>query len=253
MQRNPMAHSPRRSHRLLRTAPFLLVAAAAVLASCSASREARRLELNEMKDSLSVDPALLKRGNENEAYYVYRNPKADIRKYQTVLIEPVRVAGGAEVTETQRKNMQSFAENAWTMAYQQLSKDWTIVDTPAADTLAIQMTLLDASTPTPVLHAVSSATPIGRGMGLIQRVAGMDPMTAGEITIEIVIRDGGTKELLGAAVDRRVSEQNLRSGLDLWSTCHDAIEKWSERMRTVLAQARERARQADAQKQQKAG
>lgn len=252
MLRKPMAHMTPRSPRLLRTASFLLVACAAGLTSCSASREARKLELNEMKGSLSVDPALLKRGNENEAYYLYRNPKADIRKYQTVLIEPVRVAGGAEVTETQKKNMQSFAENAWTMAYKQLSQDWTIVETPGADTLAIQMTLLDASAPTPVLHAVSSATPIGRGMGLIQRVAGMDPVTAGEITIEIVIRDGGTKEVLGAAVDRRVSEQNLRSGLDIWSTCHDAIEKWSERLRMVLAQARERAKQADAQ-QQKAG
>ena len=30
-------------------------------------------------------------------------------------------------------------------------------------------------------------------------------------------------------------------------TCHEAIEKWSVRLRTVLAAARERARQADAQ------
>ncbi|MEY4672846.1 MAG: hypothetical protein RL148_630 [Planctomycetota bacterium] len=215
--------------------------------SCSTSREARKLELDEMKDSLSIDPSLLKRGNENEAYYVYRNPKADIRRYQNVLIQPVRVAGGTEVTETQKKNMQSFAENAWTMAYKELSQDWTMVDTPAADTLMIQMTLLDASASTPVLHAVSSATPVGRGMGLIQRIAGMDPVTAGEITIEIVIRDGGTKEVLGAAVDRRVAEQNLRAGFDIWSACHEAIEKWSVRLRTVLAAARERARQADAQ------
>ena len=242
---NPYTHGMHTCTRALFLGSLLVPLLA--FGSCSTSREARKLELDEMKDSLSIDPSLLKRGNENEAYYVYRNPKADIRRYQNVLIQPVRVAGGTEVTETQKKNMQSFAENAWKMAYKELSQDWTMVDTPAADTLMIQMTLLDASASTPVLHAVSSATPVGRGMGLIQRIAGMDPVTAGEITIEIVIRDGGTKEVLGAAVDRRVAEQNLRAGFDIWSACHEAIEKWSVRLRTVLAAARERARQADAQ------
>ncbi len=212
--------------------PVVLSAAAALLLSgCAASYHARSVEV---KDTLLVNPSILKPGTGDQALYRYQNPDAKGRKYTKVLIDPVLLRKSAELDAEKLENYQKLANNAYLYLAEELGKDFKVVKSPEPETLRVQMAILDAEPGSPTRNVLSSVVPISLGISAIKGAATGKQTGVGEITAEFKIADAVTGELLGAAVDRRVGGKAAGGMTDSWYNADQAMKFWAQRARFVL-------------------
>lgn len=206
-----------------------------MLGGCAGSYHAKSADI---KETLLVNPALLQKGSGDQALYRYANPKADIKKYTTVMIDPVLISKAAELDAGHMENYQKLANNAYVYLTRELQKDYKIVQTPEPDTMRVQMAIIDADESKPVRNLMSSVLPIGIGLSAAQYAATAKQTGVGEITAEFKITDAGTGELLGAAVDRRVGGKAAKGIWDTWYNADEALKYWAKRARFVLCEGR---------------
>jgi len=100
---------------------------ALLLGGCGASMQARSVEV---KKSLLVNPAILVKGAGDQAIYRYVNPKADIKSYSKIMIDPVLIEKESELDAKELENYQKLANNAYVYLTQELAHDYRIVQTP---------------------------------------------------------------------------------------------------------------------------
>lgn len=206
-----------------------------LLAGCTGSMQARSVDL---KKPLLVDPALLQKGSGDQALYRYVNPKADIKHYTKVMIDPVLIGKSGELSAEERENYQKLANNAYVLLTRELEKDYTVVNTPQPDTMRVQMGISDADPSKPVRNVLSTVMPIGVGLSLARYAATGKQSGVGEITGELKVTDALSGELIGAGIDRRVGGKDVKGHFDTWHNANDALEYWAKRMRYVLCTAR---------------
>ena len=98
----------------IKTSTLLVISvgAALLLGGCGGSNQARSMEIKEGQ-TLLVNPAMLEKGTGDQALYRYANPKADIKKFTKVIIEPVIISKSAELDAGDLENYQKLANNAF--------------------------------------------------------------------------------------------------------------------------------------------
>ena len=172
----------------IKTAALLLMAAgiALLLGGCGASYQARSMEIKEGQ-TLLVNPAILEKGTGDQALYRYVNPKADLKKYTKIMIDPVIVSKSAELDASDLENYQKLANNAFVYLNQELSKDYQIATSPDPQTLRVQLAIIDADTSKPVRNFLSTFMPIGMGLSLVKYAATGKQSGVGEISLEEII------------------------------------------------------------------
>jgi len=225
--------------RHIKTATLLVMAAgtALLLGGCAGSYQARSMEVKEGQ-TLLVNPAILEKGTDDQALYRYANPKADIKKYTKIMIDPVIVSKSAELDASDLENWQKLANNAYVYLNQELSKDYQVATSPDPQTLRIQLAILDADTSKPVRNFLSTFMPIGMGLSAVRYVATGKQSGVGEISAEFKLTDAATGELLAAAVDRRVGGKALSGIWDTWYNADEALKYWAQKTRFALCQNR---------------
>jgi len=214
---------------------ILLAAIALVIGGCGASMQARSAKVEK---SLLVNPAVLSKGSGDQALYRYVNPQFKIDRYSRILIEPVLIEKQGELNAQQLENYQKLANNAYLFLKEELGKDYAIVTRPEPGTLRLQMGIIEADSSKAVRTVLSSLTPVGIGLSVVQYGATGKTSGAGEITAEFKITDAMTGELLGAAVDRRVGGKDVQGVFDAWHNANDALQYWARRFRYVLCRER---------------
>ena len=206
----------------------MVVAVALQLGGCGVgSYQARSVDV---KESPLVNPDILVKGTDDQALYRYVNPKADIKQYTMVLIDPVMVYKDAVLDKDERENYQKLANNAFVYVRHELGKDYRIVYTPQPGTLRIQMAIVDADSSKPVRNTLSTIVPVGIALSIVKYTATGKQAGVGEITVEMKITDASTGELLGAALDRRVGGKELSKLWSGWHNADDALQYWAKRM-----------------------
>ena len=225
--------------RHFKTATLLVMTTgiALLLGACGGSYQARSMEIKEGQ-TLFVNPAILEKGTGDQALYRYVNPKADIKNYSKVIIEPVIISKSAELDEKDLENYQKLANNAFVYLNQELSKDYQVVTSPDPQTLRVQMGITDADTSKPVRNFLSSFMPIGMGLSAVKYAATGKQSGVGEISGEFKLTDASTGELLAAAVDRRVGGKAMSGIWDTWYNADEALKYWAQRTRFALCEAR---------------
>jgi hypothetical protein len=214
----------------------MVVAAALQLGSCGVgSYQARSVDLQE---SPLVNPDILVQGTDDQALYRYVNPKADVKQYTMVLIDPVLIYKDAELDKDEMENYQKLANNAFVYLTQELEKDYRIVKAPEPGTLRIQMAIVDADSSKPVRNTLSTIVPIGMGLSIVKYAATGKQAGVGEITMEMKITDASTGKLLGAALDRRVGGKELSKLWSGWHNADDALKYWAKRLSFALCDIR---------------
>jgi hypothetical protein len=222
----------------MRTVAILVMVVLAALQLCGCgvgSYQARNVDL---KESPLVNPDILVKGTDDQALYRYVNPKADVKKYTMVLIDPVLVYKDAELDKDELENYQKLANNAYVYLTRELEKDYRIVKTPESGTLRVQMAIVDADSSKPVRNTLSTFMPVGTALSLVKYTATGKQSGVGEITAEMKITDASTGELLGAAVDRRVGGKELSKLWSDWHNADDALQYWAKRLRFALCEMR---------------
>lgn len=214
----------------------MVVAAALQLGSCGVgSYQARSVDLRE---SPLVNPDILVQGSDDTALYRYVNPKADVKQYTKVMIDPVLVYGYAGLDKDELENHQKLANNAFVYVTQELEKDYQIVKASESGTLRIKMAIVDADSAKPVRNTFSTLIPVGMGLSIVKYAATGKQVGVGEITMQMKITDASTGELLGAALDRRVGGKELSKLWSSWNNADDALKYWAKRLSFTLCEMR---------------
>ena len=214
----------------------MLVAAALQLGGCAVgSYQARSVDL---KDSPLVDPNILVKGEGDQALYRYANPKANLRQYTKVIVDPVLIRKDGELDKDELENYQKLANNAYVYLVKELEKDYKVVQFAEPGAMRIQEAIIDADSAKPVRNTLSTLMPIGMGISLIKYSATGKQSGVGEITVQMKITDASTGELLGAALDRRVGGKEISELWSSWRNADDALQFWAKRLAWALCDAR---------------
>jgi len=207
-----------------------LAAVALLLGGCGGSYQARSVDI---KNSLLVNPDILKEGTGDQALYRYQNPAVNLADYSAILIDPVIISKQAELSAGELENYKTLANNFYVYMNQELGKYIAIASSPGPGTLRVQGAIIDADNSKPV-RTIISFTPIGIGINLIKYTATGKQTAVGEITSELKITDAQTGQLIGAALDRRVGGKNPSNIYDTWSNADDAVKYWAKRLAYVV-------------------
>lgn len=208
---------------------------ALLLGGCSASHQARSVEL---KETLLVNPALLQKGGDEQALYRYVNPKTVANKYSKIMIDPVLVSKTADMSAEETEDYQKLANNAFVYLSDALKKDWPVVSKPEPGTIRVQMAIIAADSSKPVRNLLATVLPVGAAISAVKYAATGKPSAVGEITVEMEFTDAVSNEILGAALDKRVGGMNIQGTWDSWLTADDALNYWAKRTAYVLCDAR---------------
>jgi hypothetical protein len=207
-----------------------------MLSGCGVgSYQARSVDVNE---SPLVNPAVLAKGADDQALYRYVSPKADIRQYTKMMINPVLVYKYAELDKEDLENFQKLANNAYVYLLKELEKSYQIVKFPEPGALQIQMAIVDADSSKPVRNTLSTIVPVGMVLSVVKYAATGKQMGVGEITLQMRITDSNTGELLGAALDRRVGGKELTKLWSSWDNADDALQYWAKMVGFRLCEMR---------------
>ena len=225
---------------------FLLIAGILAGPACAATKQARTVErLGFLKD---LYPKMVE-GNEDagESLLIYRNPRvAQIppNTYKKFMLDPVLIFRGAhsKMEGISQEQAQLMADTFYALIYQEVSKDYEMVDKPGPDTLRAQVAMTHLEESWPMLDVVSSIpAPMNflAAGSLLKTVATGKPAFKGEAVIEAKVTDSQTGEVLRAGVDRRVGKKRLSAeSFNSWADVYESLRYWAENGRYQLCQAR---------------
>jgi len=218
-----------------RLSALLLAAAAVFLGGCATGRQARSVQPSGF---LGDNKSLLKPGKEGEELLVYRKPDVDWSSYKKILLEPVTIWGDTtwkKLSNDQYKDLQKLVDSFGTTLYQKLSKDYVMVDKPEADTLRIQVALTNGETADVPLKVATKAVPYGGAAGFLWTFITGKPPFVGEASIEFMVKNSQSGDLLAAGADRRVGADTILAGesvnkdyLSSWGDLKYALDFWSD-------------------------
>jgi hypothetical protein len=212
----------------------LLVCSLALLAACSTTHQARSVK----PSGFLGDYSQLKPGKDGEALLAYRNPQVSLKPYTKVIVDPVAVYTGrdADLRSTSREDQMALAAYFTASLREQLSKHFTIVNTPGPDTLRIRVALTDADQSEVLLNTVTTIMPIGLAVSALKRVSFGSGSFVGFAQAECEVLDSQSMVRLGAAVDKRYGTKALRSKFGTWNDAQAAMDAWSEQIAEKLVE-----------------
>ncbi len=215
-----------------------LLAVVCIAGAC-ASMQARSTETT----GFLGDYSQLKKGGEDQALLVYIDPKADIKAYNKILMDPIRMYASKEnsqmmdVSSEDQRKLLNYADAA---VREKLAKDYVFVQQPGPGVMRLRIAITEADSSYVVLDTVSTILPIGLAIAGIQTLATGSCSFVGSAGIEVEMQDSLTGKRLAAAVDRRVGGKVTGEfdKFNKWHTVENAVDYWAERMQERLAELR---------------
>ncbi len=230
-----------RTHRAARaTFAGLALAALVLMAGCATAPSAQDLGRNIDFTGFLPDYSKLRPGGEGRALLVYRNPRANFRRYEYVLLEPIAIWAGddsvlQDVPEAEQQLLVDYLDAALRKS---LARDYFLVDRPRPGTMRIRVAITEAAGSNVVADTVSSVVPQLRLLSGAARMATGTQAFVGRAGIEGEILDASTGIQLFAAVDRRTGTKDLEGATETWNDVQGAFAYWAERLRDRLFEER---------------
>jgi hypothetical protein len=210
----------------MRRSQFLAVTLLLLLASACATRRARQPA--DMSGFLD-DYSLLREGGPGEVALVYRNPDANWRAYDKVLLEPVTLwrSGRKSLDPVPEADLLRLIADLQGAVRRRLGQGFTLVEQPGPGVMRMRLAITDARASDPVLDVMR-----GRGDATTPSPdVAIHPETRRFIesaAIEGEIRDAQTNQLLAAGVDHR--RRKGAPPIDTWAEVGRAIDFWAARL-----------------------
>ncbi len=214
---------------------------------CAATKQARTVErLGFLKDLYPK----MSEGNEQagEPLLIYKGPRLALippNTYTKLMLDPVLLFRGPEskMHGISQDQAQLMADTFYALIYQEVSKDYDMVDKPDSNTLRVQVAITHLEESWPMLDVVSGIPAPMNALAagsLLKTVATGKPAFTGEAVIEAKVIDAKTGEVLRAGVDRRVGTKNLvADSFNSWSDVYESLRYWAENGRYQLCKARQ--------------
>jgi hypothetical protein len=211
---------------------------------CAATQPARSVEKSGFLGDYSMlhegKRGLVSEGLEDEALWIYKNPQADWRKYKKVQLDPVTVWLGkdSKMKDMTAEDRQRLANVLWSKLEGSLSKDYEMTNELGPDVIRLQVAITEGDKANVVLDTVSSVIPQARMLSGAKSVATGVSLFTGSASVEAKATDGGTGDIIAAAVDRRGGTKSLRGVTNSWNDIDEAYRFWAEKTRYRLCEWR---------------
>lgn len=217
---------------------FMIVPLLCVLAACAATYQAR----DASPTTFLGDYSMLKEGGKDRALLLYVNPQADFKKYNAVLMDPVRLyaSGKHEMENLSAEERQKILNYADATIREQLAADYEFVETPGPGVLHLRVAITEAENASRTLDTISTVIPIGLAASGLAALATGEWAFTGRAGLEVEILDSETGTRLAAAVDRRTGAKvtGKADKFSGWRTIKNSLDFWADRLRERLAEAR---------------
>ena len=209
----------------------------AAVTGCTSARSPVRREVSGFLDDYST----LREGGPGEVALVYRNPQADWKSYDKVLLEPVTLwrSGRKSLDAVPEEDLLRLVDGLESAVRRRLGEGFGLVENAGPGVMRIRLAITEARASDPILDVL-------RAHGGAAKAADgpLHPETRRFIEaaqIEGEIRDAATNQLLAAGVDRRRRQGAMP--VDTWAEVARAMDFWADRVCTRL-EARAGKRQA---------
>lgn len=206
----------------------LVVALTVLISACTATRARRGAP--ETSGFLG-DYSSLQNNPDYPAALVYVKPNVQWGKYSAIQFESAGLYGTEQTKSLSPEDQERLAGMLYNTMTQELEKYFTLVKSPAPNTLRIRMALTQAQGSQVALRTVTTAIPqlrmVSSATGLASDTAG----TVGAATAEMEAQDSVSGERVAAAVDARAGTKALFAGrsYEKWGDVQAAIDYWSKR------------------------
>ena len=232
---------------MVRLQGVVCIATILILCGCPATKQARTVErLGFLKDLYPM----MSEGNEaaGESLLIYKNPRVALippNSYTKIMLDPVLIFRGpqSKMDGISQNQAQVLADTFYALNYQEMSKDYEMVDKPGPGTLQAQVAITHLEESWPMLDVVSGIPAPMNALAagsLLKTVATGKPAFTGEAVIEAKVTDSQTGEVLRGIVDRRVGTKTLDAdSFNSWSDVYESLRYWAENARYQLCKARQ--------------
>lgn len=212
----------------------LAIAALLVLSGCVSSSRARKVTPSGF---LGDTASLLKKGSKDEALLVYKNGKTDWKAYDKIILDPVTLWGveNSNLSPEELADYQELVNGFFGVLRVKLSRDYRIVESPEPGAMRIQVAIINGRPATATLKVVKTVAPFAGYADALWSFATGKPAFTGEASIEGMVKDSRSEELLAAWADRRVGGNQLgEATVSNWGDVQNILTFYSDYVRYML-------------------
>jgi hypothetical protein len=199
------------------------------LTGCVTSKQARHVTPGGF---LGQSASLLEKGVKGEeTLLVYQKDDTDWTSYDKVILDPVEIwsAKPSTLPQEQLDDYQKLVDSFHRTLTEKLARSYGIIDVPAPGALRIQTAIVNGAQANNTLKVAKVIAPYAGFADLLWTFATGKPAFAGEVTLEYMIKDAQTEELLAAGADRRVGGNQLgKSTFTTWGDVRNILTYWSD-------------------------
>src|SRR5262249_49615976 len=206
----------------------IAIAVLALFARCTTSSHARS---GTPSGFLGDTASLLKKGGKDDVLLVYRNPNANWTSYDKIIVDPVVIwdVEHSKLPPDQLADYQKLIDEFYRMLKEKLSKDYVITDTPSSGTMHLQVAIINGEKANAPLKVAKTVAPYAGSADTLWTFATGKPAFAGEVSIEYMLKDSQSGELLAAGADRRVGGNQLGGAtLKTWGDVQNILVYWTD-------------------------
>ncbi|MEI8079608.1 MAG: DUF3313 domain-containing protein [bacterium] len=221
------------------TRQTILQAGAALLAtgllvSCQGTHRARTVETSGFLQNYQQ----LQPGKEGQALLLYVNRQADFSRYNTILLDPVRLyaARGSLLMNASPATRQNLVNYLDAEIRDELKGSFAFVNRPGPGVMRFRIAITDAQGSMVLMDTASSVVPIGLAVSVLKSGLTGAHSAVGSCSIEGEILDATTGERLAAVVDKRVGDKftGQFDKLDQWHAVKTACDYWAALLKIRL-------------------
>ena len=189
------------------------------------------------------DYSQLKEGSGDEALLVYIKSGVDFKKYDKILLEPIKVYAQPQKSfwrDATDKETQAMLDYFDASIRKSLEDEMKFVNKPGAGVLKIRIAITEANASNVPRDVVSSILPVGIALSALKGVATGKESAVGSAGVEMEVLDSQTGERLGAFVDERIGYKYTGrfDKFSQWRAAKAAFDYWALRMNIRLAELR---------------
>ena len=204
-------------------------AAILVLSSCVTTKQARSVTPGGF---LGDSALLLKPGEKSDGMLlVYRKEKIDWASYDKIMLDPITIwsAKPSTLAPDQLADYERLIKSFHHTFSDALAKNYTIVQGPAPGALRIQAAIINGEQANSTLKVAKTIAPYAGFADALWTFATGKPAFTGEVSLEYMIKDSQSGELLAAGADRRVGGNQLgKATFTTWGDLQNILTYWSD-------------------------
>lgn len=216
----------------------MALAAGLLLSGCgTTTSQARKVE----PSGFLGDYSLFKPGAGDDALLVYVNHQTDIKNYDKIMLDPVRVyaAQDSSLGKLSQEELQNLVNYLDATLRERLKTDYALVTAPGPGVMRLRVAITEARGSKVLLDTFSSVMPPAVALSALKTGITGAGTAVGSAGAECEALDSVSGARLFGAVDARVGRKYTGKfdKFDKWHAVTDAFDYWAERLQTRLREA----------------